>query len=360
MSQFDCRVDSRFQVSMNRKLIILLACAVVLMLGASAAWFVVADRFEAAIDAWIVARRADGIDMRYENRRISGFPFSVVATFANPSVVRSADSKTTTRWTWKAPDLNVGYRLFTGQLVLRSEGPHDVQILTEAEKHDIHLETKGLEIRLPLYGSSERPIGLAAYAPKLTVDAPALTAAASEIHLLFVQHGAIPGDHLALAADADVTIGELSAALKGKDLLPSAMDWRATAKLMGALPSGPLKEAVPAWRDSGGTVEISHLDVHSGEVDMKGSGTLALDSDLRLIGAVSVIVQDYDLALDKLVATGRVAEKDATLARLMLATMAQADPATGKPMLNVPLSAQDGWMYVGPVRLIHLAPFHFD
>jgi hypothetical protein len=345
---------------MNRKLIIVLACAVLLMLGASAAWFVAANRFEAELDAWIVARRADGIDLRYETRRISGFPLNISATFASPTVVRSADSKTTTRWTWKAPVLKIGYRLFTGQLVLSSAGPHDIQILTAAEKHELHLETTALDVSLPLYAGAERHLTLDAAGAKLTVDEPALLISASEAHVEYMPHAAAPGDHLQNAADADVSLKQLSAVLKGKDLLPSAMDWHATASLMGALQPGPLKDSVPAWRDNGGTIEISHLDMHSGEIDMKGSGTLALDSELRVIGALSVIVHDYDQALDKLVATGRVAEKDATLARLMLATMAQADPATGKPTLNIPLSAQDGWMYVGPVRLIKLGPFHFD
>jgi hypothetical protein len=120
--------------------------------------------------------------------------------------------------------------------------------------------------------------------------------------------------------------------------------------LMGALPAGPPKEAAAAWRDSGGTLELDHLDLRWGAIGVSGSGTLALDADLQPEGSVSGAISGYDQLLNALVAGGRVKASDARMARLALSMLAKPGPG-GRPEIATSFAIQNGQMLLGPARL---------
>ena len=120
--------------------------------------------------------------------------------------------------------------------------------------------------------------------------------------------------------------------------------------LMGAFPSAPSRQAVTAWRDDGGTVELDNLHLHWGDMTINGSGTLALDNNLQPVGGFSGGVAGFDQLLNALVASGRVKAGDARVARLALAMLAKAGP-DGRPEISTSLTIQNGEMYLGPAKL---------
>ena len=120
--------------------------------------------------------------------------------------------------------------------------------------------------------------------------------------------------------------------------------------LMGTFPSGPLRQAATAWRNDGGTVELENLRLRWGDMEINGSGTLALDNDLQPIGGFSGGVAGFDQLLNALVASGRVKASDARVARLALAMLAKAGP-DGRPEISTSLTIQNGEMYLGPAKL---------
>jgi hypothetical protein len=86
-----------------------------------------------------------------------------------------------------------------------------------------------------------------------------------------------------------------------------------------------------------------------------GNGTLALDNQMRPMGAATAAIRGYDAALDRLTALGSVNPRDAQLAKLLLSAIA-APNSDGERVLTVPITGQNGWLYVGPVRLTRLEP----
>jgi hypothetical protein len=119
---------------------------------------------------------------------------------------------------------------------------------------------------------------------------------------------------------------------------------------MGGWPPGPLKAAAAAWRDSGGTVELDHLDLRWGTLGVTGSGTLALDAELQPVGGFSGAVSGYDQLMNALVAAGRVKPGDARVARLALAMLGKVGP-DGRPEISASLTIQNGEMFLGPAKL---------
>jgi hypothetical protein len=120
--------------------------------------------------------------------------------------------------------------------------------------------------------------------------------------------------------------------------------------LKGTVPSGKLAQAVAAWRDAGGTVELDNLHLDWGGVGANASGTIALDRELQPVGGFSGAIAGYDKILIGLVQSGRMRAADAGLARLALAMLAKAGP-DGRPEIKTAFTIQNGEMFLGPAKL---------
>jgi hypothetical protein len=343
---------------MNRKCLLALIALVVVVLAVSASWFLAADRFEASLDDWLASRQADGVDVHFDAKRISGFPFGFYAILVNPQVTVRTSEARPDGWSWKAPELKIGYRILSSQLQLSAAGPHDIVRRRANTIDTLRLESAGLEVTLPRRKSDEREVDIAAKAPKLIINA--VSASASSFAATLKSRHVESDDHLGDAGDVDLTISGLSAAVGGVALSSAVVDLSLSARLLGPLPPGRMKDSAVVWRDAGGTIEVSHLGLKSGPVDIEGTGTVALDTELRPLAAFSAQIQGYDAVIDQLVADGTVAPKNAEFARAVLAAMAGADAATGKSTLALPVSSQDGWLYLGPARLAKVPPLPLD
>lgn len=344
---------------MNRKLLVGLFLTVFLMICASAAWFVAANRFEAAFDAWIAAQRQQGLDLRYDARRIGGFPSSIRVALTSPRLTASNAVRTGTVWSWSSPDLEIAYSPFAGTVTLSAAGAQEIRFVGHADDI-VTVAAAGLSAVLPAGDLGTQTLQLTLTAPRLTRSGTPFAAAAQQASARLTRHRVADPAALVSTADLAVAVAGLTVEQAGRAVLPAPLNGQADARVMGTMPAGSLRESVVFWRDAGGVINIDRLEIGLDDFILRGSGTIALDATNRLIGAMSAEIRDYDLALDRLVETGRVARADAQLARLMLAALAQPDPQTGKPTLTVPIAAQDGWLSVGALRLLKLEPIRLD
>jgi hypothetical protein len=126
------------------------------------------------------------------------------------------------------------------------------------------------------------------------------------------------------------------------------LDFGATVK--GVIPSGKLADAVAAWRDAGGKIELDNLRLKWGALDATATGTIALDQELQPTGGFSGAIQGYDQILTALVQNGQMRATDAGLARIALTLLAKAGP-DGKPEIRTAFTIQNGQMFLGPAKL---------
>lgn len=127
------------------------------------------------------------------------------------------------------------------------------------------------------------------------------------------------------------------------------------AVIEGAAPDGPGPEAVRAWRDNGGVVQLSDFRLIWGPLDLGAEGTLALDAEGRPIGALTARLRGHAGLVDALRASGQLSEGEAQTAKLALGAIAEA---VGGDELALALSLQDGEVWLGPVRVARLAPLY--
>jgi hypothetical protein len=312
----------------------------------TAFWWIVAGKIEDAATAWRETAHAQKIDATWQKMRVTGYPLALQLDLSDVAVKDGATSPPTT---FQAPLLSATIRPwnlhgasfdapsgFSAAL-----GPDTAPLMQLNADH-----ASGAAAR---DGDGSTTIWLSLYQAKAT--APALPAVSARIaHAWIIMPPGFPASHqdagLAFAMDArDLALPAAPAGFK-----PSIDDLGFGLTLMGAFPAGPVRQAAAAWRDSGGTLELDRLHLRWGEMEITGSGTLALDNDLQPVGGFSGAVSGFDQLLSTLVASGRVKAGDARVARLALAMLAKAGP-DGRPEISTSLTIQNGEMFLGPAKL---------
>lgn len=161
--------------------------------------------------------------------------------------------------------------------------------------------------------------------------------------------------HVALKTPAHVTLWARDIALPedvpvlGRTI--GALD--VTLDVAGTLPSGPLRDALGAWREGGGTVEVRSFSLQWPPMSAAGTGTIALDEALQPIGAATVKFQGFFALVEALTEKGHVQGADASMAKIILGMLAR--PSTsGLPELSLPITVQERKVYAGPVMLMEM------
>jgi Uncharacterized protein conserved in bacteria (DUF2125) len=130
------------------------------------------------------------------------------------------------------------------------------------------------------------------------------------------------------------------------------------ASVKGALPPGPLAQSVAAWRDAGGVIEVTRLALRWGPLDGNGDGTLTLDGANRPLGAFTTHIRGYTEMVDALTAAGAMRPRDAGALKIALNLFARQGGAGRE--LSVPITAQDGRLFIAGFNLFPLQPLTFE
>ncbi len=346
----------------------LLLAAVLLLLLVPAAWLLAEWRFEAAVQDWAAARRAEGWAVRSGPAAWAGFPFraalvlpdvalsspgpAAAARGARPPVAPAAAGPAPGGLDWAVPRLELGLSpLHPLTLALR---PLGAQRLRLAPLPPLAVEAEDARIAVPLRPAPGSP----AADPAIVATATALrlaaldggTASAASLSLLLVLHPGAPRDAAAATVQLDATDVALPA-------LPAALR---TLSLAGAV-EGPLAArptpaaTAAAWRDGGGRVVLQRFAAQWGDLAATGSATLTLDGALQPAATATVRLAGYDAALDALAASGTIGPGTARVARAVLGLMAQPD-AGGAHGVELPVTWRSGVVSAGQIPLLRTPP----
>lgn len=301
------------------------------------AWLIVAQQIEERTLAWAEARKAEGYTLAWQSFDVGGFPFRFELAFAEPRIGRNG-------WTAEAPRLEASYRPWRPDRIdlaaprLSLAGPDGAGSIEQA-RGEVRLEG-GQATQVAIEGAAATArirtddLGRADRA-RLVVDgfSPAADGAQNET---------ISGSMSLWGAKPNPPLAE-------QLLFPDPFDFAAT----GAI-KGPLAD-LAAWRDAGGTIDLSRVVLVWGPVKLDGNATLALDGQMRLLGAGTAKVQGVTPLLDRLVSKGQVRPQDASVAKVVLGLLAKPT-ADGGSEITVPITAQDGKLFLGPAAVATLRP----
>lgn len=313
-------------------------------------WFYARTIALQVIENWTEHRRAEGYTVAYDGPETSGFPLLVRAVLENPHLQRDAMA-------WRGERLRIELQPWNFRRIrIDLEGKQWITSKAGAARMTLAPAEAAVVATL---SDSGRLADAALLVRDLTLSDPDGTSLlqAAEVWL----EATAPAVPATSHEDASMALS-LSAA---DILLPEKVDGplgrtmsklRADLQVRGNVPGGALAEALEAWRRSGGTVDVDWLQVNWGEFDLRAKGTIALDAEARPLGAFSTDIRGYNHALDALVAHAVLEPGAATMAKIGLALLTKSPPEGGPPVLTLPVTAQDGHLYAGPVKLLDLDP----
>ena len=312
-------------------------------------WTVMARQLQGGMDAWIAARAAEGIVVRFEKRHMRGFPGRLHMVLDSIEIVSGADG--TRPWQWRAKSAEAWaapWRL--GDITYALRGPQRLQVGQGAQAQEFLIANEAFGGEISINGPQAGLLNL--LVPGLAVD--------------------LDGKRLAGARRLDVDLAWNGAAdqpfgfdvgIDGADMPArwatplgrrvSAM--RLSGHVSGALAAGALQPALTAWRDSGGTMEITRFAVEHGPLALQSNGTAALDADLQPEAAFSVRAEGYLETVDALVRSRIMSPGEGTAAKLVLTVIAKR-PAGQTPYVETPLTLQGRELSAGDIRIARLPP----
>jgi hypothetical protein len=313
-------------------------------------WHFASSQLERLVER-TVAGEYPAIGITHGKMAVTGFPFSIRLRLEAPEIVAELAQ---VRWRSDAAIIEIQpwnlrrCRLaFVGPHVVelgQSEGLNRLDVASERVVFVAEVGGNGA-----LSGATLELIGL-----KITDndDPKASTIARLEIRVSAVSPVETelldPTFELSLSADA-VDIPALDVQPLGSRIKKV----RAGFKLFGEI-SKYDKAAVDTWRQTGGTVEVQWLQAVWGALDLRVVGTAALDDELRPLAAMTADIRGFDETLQALAAAGVISISAARTGSMALSLIARPSSDGSPAVLTVPLTAQDGGLYLGPIRLTRL------
>lgn len=309
--------------------------AIALVFLWTVAWMLVAQRIVRQVDTWRAEQAQAGVALDWDAFDVKGWPFFWRANVERPR----ASGAGPTRWTW------------SGERLVANLAPWNLN-----------------EIRVRLPGVQRASFGAGDLATTLELraakpDAGLVFGAAGKLARLDLDFEALEG---VLDGGKPLRVRKLDASLSivAEDILDARLSAHGI-RLTEAVPSlaafgtdiaragfvaqlrGPraagvsFANAVRAWRDAGGTLEVASLALDWGPLRLAGEGTLALDDRDRPLGAGTLRAAGWGEAIDAFQAARAIEPIPAALLKAALAFLGRV--SGGEPgTVRVPVAAQDG------------------
>lgn len=324
----------------------------------TAAWYFIADRLENGIARWVEERRADGWTVKHGDMAMGGYPLAWRATISRPQL---SQTKRQPGYHWSGNGIVLDWKPWKPDTVaIEATGLH--RIGTGTGQHQAMTSV-----------ALGEGVGRLIFAPtgvlhrlELLIDGVTIgpdtdrSMIINRLQAVIDQAPATPkpkpsNPHLIPSVEVKGEIFGLTLPKETRSPLGRTVGRLAVhGVVMGRIPQGRPAEVLSIWQKDGGTLEISHLELGWASLVVQGAGTLALDAALQPVGALTGKVSGYNETLDALVTANMLKPGPAMVAKFALGALSRTPSGAGRPEIDVPLSMQDGWLFVGPVKLLKL------
>ena len=325
-----------------RRVAALAAIALVLAgLGYCAYWFHAAAGLRKGIEAWAESRRAENWIVGWDSLSVDGFPLSLTLTMESPAVT-TPDGRS-----WQVGHLvAVASPLTPNRFTVDMSGRHHLGWSTGAAT--VNSERMQVAVTLDRHGRTQE-----------------LTLVASEVD--WADEDGIRLEAGTLAATWAPTTqdpgGDINFSVAAQDihwptmptlpLEPRIRLMETQGRLVHGLPETLSAESVAGWSADGGMVELEHLTLDWAPLALEAQGTLSLGPDGQPRATLSTRMRGIAPLMDRLADNGVLPADTAQSAKIVLMLMSRPD-SQGRPAVPVPVSLQDGEVYLGSARVAQL------
>lgn len=318
-------------------------------------WMLVANMLQGGIESWVESQEAEGLTVSFRSARVGGFPGAVTATLNAVSAQASVEHG---GWTWRTESMAVEVNPLTPFALTLDMGlsPHAIRIPAGSSSVALTASAETARLRVETARDTVRSADLTLEAARLGADA--LAGDAYTLDALSAQYDAdgpaqpSPEDvtHRLTATLTGLTVPE-AARLPLERAIPAA---RLDARVLGPLRlDQPMDSALSAWRDADGAVLVDTLTLEWSPVSVQASGRIVLDEALQPDATLRARMTGFVSAVNALQAEQLMRAADATMAKVLLASLSRPGP-DGDPILELPLIVRDDLLRVGPITLLQM------
>ena len=331
----------------------ILACLAALCSGL---WFVIASQLEIGLANWSAMQRSRGWTVEHGNVTLTGFPLKWQMAIEKPLLSR-ADGKAS--FHWSGPRIQLDLRpWYLAKVGFRTAGKHFLAYGTDKAADSMKLEMGN--------GYGDLQFGPRGALQELlfTIEGATLETALAQTYRFtqlnaeFDLNRSAPADSKPHQIPAFYVSAELFGLTLPSEIKPilgrtiSRVALR--ADFLGDANGATLKQALSKWSRSGGSLNVKSLELGWSRLDINGTGTLALDPNLQPIAAFSGRLAGYDETLDAMAKSGLINPGTAMVTHFALRALSNITGDKKGDKIRVSLSLQDGFLHVGPVKLIKL------
>ncbi len=330
-----------------------------LLAAYSAYWYYIAENAEDHVRDIIQKLEHDGITLTYDSFEVTGFPYRIIVSLDNPKVSQEQGDVYST---WVSDKLhiyaqpwNFSHLIFTSNASRLSV--YEKQNANNTDSSGIFLDSAAVRLSFngPKNSGSRISVELTnSFASRYADNSPILSAQNFAMHIR-VENSDIPTAENTLLAPklADVALG-IEGLTIGENTSTKVIDeLTLVSELRGDTAPNLSRSGLEAWRDGSGTLEISQFDIIISGMDVKADGSVTLDQELKPLGALSTriaVPQAASEVVSRFINLDKQAQDTLNSSLVLLQTFSGGD--------SIPLSltAQNGHLWLGPLRLTELPP----
>jgi len=333
----------------------LFAAVLIAILGYTAFWFFLKRQVERGLADWAAMQRQIGWQVAYAPPQVSGYPYRLVIAVRD---IAMGDPGHAQAWALRLPSIRAITHPWTlRHLILEQEGELELSWGPATARAELRANGDAVRASLVL-DSRDRLQRLAVEGRNGALDVRfprfdgRFTARAehAELHLRDNRARQASGGTVS-SADLAVSLDNLTSSMIrpsppfGPTIASVGLDLGVTGRI-----DAP---SVAAWRDDGGTVELRRAALRWGPLDASATGTLAVDNQMRPIGALTAEAKGWEAVIDKLVDMRQIARGQARGLKLALGLLSKPTADGGK-VLSAPIALQNGKLMVGPAAVMDL------
>ena len=323
------------------------AMAVAVAAAYAGYWYFASSRVERLIEH-TVAGEYPAIRITHGKVAVTGFPFSIRLRLEAPEIVAEHAQ---VRWRSDAATIEIQpWNLRRYRLALVS--PHIVELGKLQGLHRLDVASEHIVVVAEFDGDGAMAGAMLDLSDlKITNNDGQRASTIAKLKIRF--SGVSSMETEPLDSTFEISISADAVDIPALDVQPLGSrirKVRAGFKLLGEI-SKYDKVSVDAWRQAGGTVEVQWLQAVWGALDLRAVGTVALDDELRPLAAMTADIRGFAEALQALATAGVISTAVARTGSMALGLIATPSSDGFPPVLTVPLTAQDGGLFLGPVRL---------
>jgi hypothetical protein len=321
-------------------------------------WYIIASQLNSNIERWAAERRSEGWVVNHGAVKMDGYPLAWRATVETPQLIRA---KREPAFHWSGPAIVLSWEPWKPRLLgFEVTGTHKTGL--KSGQNTTHITV-----------AMAQGWGTLRFGPRgvlkqldLLLDGAKISPRPDQtfhINQLRAMIDSSPTDESkkppkshqipSLRANAELfglTLPEETRSPLGRTIGRLILQ----STVLGRLPPGRPKESLSAWQKDGGTLEIRQLELGWASLVVLAGGTIALDSALQPVGAMTGKVSGHNETLDVLVTANLIKPGAAMVAKFALGALSRTPPGGGRSEIDIPLSIQEGWLFVGPVKLLKM------